>query len=56
MDRDEWLKFGRDMGWVGPVVCYVHDAPELTDEEQEIVDGEDGDMDAICVFIMRLMP
>lgn len=55
MTRDEWLELGQLNNWVGPVFCYVHDAPELTDDEHAIVDDEDGDLDAICVFAVRLM-
>lgn len=52
--RDEWLELGQLNNWVGPVFCYVHDAPGLTEEEHAIVDDEDGDFDAICVFAVRL--
>ena len=48
-----WLDNGIKRGWVSNIHCYVHDGPELTDEESEIVDNE-GDFDAICVPIVRI--
>lgn len=55
MTFEDWLDLGQRNGWVGPVFCYVHSAPDLTEEEHEIVDDEDGDLDAICVFAVRLL-
>jgi len=55
-DEDEfwiWLNNGIGRGWVSKIHCYVHDGPELTDGEAQLVDDE-GDMDAICVPIVRI--
>ena len=55
-DEDEfwiWLNSGIDRGWVSKISCYVHDGAKLSDEEEEIVDRE-GDLDAICVPIVRI--
>ena len=54
MEFAEWIAQGMDRGWISDVTCYVHDGPPLTDEEEAIVDKE-GDLDAICIPIFRLL-
>jgi hypothetical protein len=51
---DDWLSVGLKKGWVGEPWCYVHGLPTLTDEEVAEV-AEEGDLDAICLFVMRVM-
>jgi hypothetical protein len=34
--------------------CYVHDTPPLTDEEAEVLRGENGDLDALCIRVVRI--
>lgn len=53
MNRDEWVALGIANGWCKPF-CYVHDAPPLTDEETLIRDEEDGNLDAICIAVVRV--
>lgn len=56
MTYEEWLQDGIDAKYISTPWCWVHDSPTLTDEENEIVEGADGDLDAICVFAVRLQP
>lgn len=34
--------------------CYVHESPELTQDEDALVNSEDGELDAICIPVLRL--
>lgn len=55
-DFDTWWKTGVQNGWIDDEsFCWVHDAPTLTDEEEQEI-GEDGDLDAICVTVIRFYP
>jgi hypothetical protein len=49
----EWMLEGYDNGWLGTPFCYVHGGPELTDEEEQIL-NETEDMDALCITVARL--
>ena len=50
MDRDEWLLYGYERGWVSPPMCSTHDGPPLTEaEEWQFDDGDDP-----CVCVMRV--
>lgn len=52
MDIDEWLAVGYAAGYCGPVLCYTHDGPPLTeDEENEFNDGGDP-----CLAVLRVYP
>lgn len=53
---DEWWQLGLDRGWIGPSFCYVHESPDLTEEEAGIVEAEGGDYDAICMTVARVHP
>jgi hypothetical protein len=55
MSYSEWLDYGILHKFIDAPVCWVHDTPALTDEEMEMTGGGD-DLDAICVFIARLLP
>lgn len=49
-DFDDWIKFGWDRGWCGPVVCYSHDGLPLTaDEVDEWGEGFDP-----CLHVIRV--
>jgi hypothetical protein len=54
MQAGDWLRLGIPEGWLDIPICYVHDAPRLTDEEAALVEANDGDMDVICVTIARI--
>ena len=56
MDFEQWFSLGIEKGWLGDPYCYVHDSPELTPEEEELIEAEDGDWDAICIGVARLFP
>ena len=49
-DLIEWLRYGIDKGWCTDSVCYFHDSPEWTDEEEADIE-EYGE---ICLPIIRL--
>ena len=49
MTFDQWLKFGMENDWVGPSVCYTHDAVPTTAQEDENWEEDDP-----CVHILRL--
>ena len=45
-----WLKKGIKNGWITEPVCYTHEGPELTEEEQaEFDEGYDP-----CLPVVRL--
>jgi hypothetical protein len=44
----EWLDYGRQQGWCGPVVCITHDGTPTT--EQEDVEFEESDP---CIAMIR---
>lgn len=46
---DLWYEAGLRQGFIGPLVCAIHDGVPMTvDEEQSIIDRE-----AVCVYVMR---
>jgi hypothetical protein len=55
MSYDEWLEFGIQQKFISKPFCWVHDSPDLTDDEMEMTGGGE-DLDAICVFAVRLTP
>ena len=36
------------------VFCYVHNSPPLTEAEETLIEEEQGDMDAVCIFLKRV--
>jgi hypothetical protein len=48
-DFYEWLQYGMDAGWVGPVVCETHDGLPMTAEEEEAFWESDP-----CIRILRV--
>lgn len=46
---DEWIRFGKEQGWVGPAVCYTHDGVPTTQLEDEKWEEDDP-----CIHILRL--
>ncbi len=50
LDHEAWLRYGWEMGYCGPPICYIHDGLPLTaDEEEDWADGGDP-----CLHIVRL--
>lgn len=49
MDFKEWLKYGLDNKFVGPMVCETHDGLPLSAEEEE--DFWENDP---CIWILRI--
>lgn len=50
MEHDEWLAYGLQRGYCGPVVCATHDGTPTTVEEEDAFDvGDDP-----CIHIIRL--
>jgi len=50
MTREEWLAYGLEHKFCGPVVCETHDGMPMTeDEESEFMDGGDP-----CIPVIRL--
>ena len=50
LDHEAWLRYGWEMGYCGPPICYIHDVLPLTaDEEEDWGDGHDP-----CLHIVRL--
>lgn len=50
MNVDEWLRYGIDHGFCGPVVCSTHDGVPTTAEE-DMMQGEGDDP---CIWVLRL--
>lgn len=49
MNFQEWLQYGIDNSYVGPLVCLTHDGYPTTEAEYEQErDGKD-----VCLFVMR---
>ena len=49
MTYGEWVQYGQQQGWIGPLVCSTHDGiPMSVEEEQAWEDGEDP-----CQWIFR---
>lgn len=49
MDFNEWLKYGIDNKFVGPMVCETHDGlPLSTKEEEEFWENDP------CIWILRV--
>lgn len=50
MDREEWIRYGVDKGWISEPACATHAGTPSTDEEDAAwEDGWDP-----CVFVLRL--
>lgn len=45
-DMDQWLRYGYDQGWVGPVVCSTCDGIPASEDEYEYEAER-------CIYIMR---
>ena len=52
MTGEEWLAMGIERGWIDDPVCWTHNMPELSDEEDELI--ELGDVDSLCILITRV--
>ena len=52
MDFDEWMKYGMDNGWCGPIVCEVHDGFPMSHEEWMVfdLDGEPPCMNMVRIY------
>ena len=50
MSISEWLEYGKRRSWISAVVCYLHDGPPLTtDEETQLETGDEP-----CINIIRV--
>jgi len=48
MNQSEWMDYGIQNGYCGPIVCYTHDGlPTTIDEDEEFEEGEP------CIHIIR---
>jgi hypothetical protein len=58
----EWAAAGQVRGFVvpgqdgGPMVCATHEGLPYTDEEQALLQAEDGDPDVVCAWAVRVAP
>ena len=42
MNQDEWLQYGLERGYIGPIVCVTHDGcPTTAEEDTDFDDGLD---------------
>jgi hypothetical protein len=46
MTFDEWLQYGNEQGWCGPVVCDTHEGLQTTEDEAE--------QDDLCLHAIRV--
>lgn len=46
----EWLQYGLDNKFCGNTHCYSHGWPEMSDEEEKMLD-DDGE---VCITMVRL--
>jgi hypothetical protein len=51
-DIRTWLQHGIKQGWCSSMFCWMHDAPEPTDEEHELMMS--GTLDDPCMFAVRI--
>lgn len=50
MDFSEWVHYGVEQGWIGPIVCAIHDGvPTSLEEDYSFDTGEDP-----CIWITRV--
>jgi hypothetical protein len=45
----QWLGFGRERGWISPIVCETHNGIPITEAEALAIDTDDEP----CIFVMR---
>lgn len=49
-DWQLWFQYGVQQGWIGPIVCEIHDGlPTTREEDDEFFDGGDP-----CISIVRV--
>ena len=52
MTYDEWLQYGREHSYIGPIVCATHDGTPTTEaEDAEFDDGGDPCLPIARVYV-----
>ncbi len=55
MNVHEWIDYGIEQGYADKF-CYIHESPELTDEESELFYNGEGEEDCIPTLRVWMNP